>query len=356
MIRFSCPKCKLVLQAAEQKVGSITSCPKCSKRMKVPDGPSKAPIEDSRMSMEGPKEWYYVRDKRKQGPVSLQELRQLAGDGKLSAADMVLKDGTQKWLTAGALPEVFPAGAKEPVRPGAVPPRPVLQARPTMPGSAAPAENRPSSVKLRHPVPAVSPPAPPPALPDLDDYIDEPPLPSDAEGPHTPRDESTKVSPRSKKKRKRARRGRPSGALRTLVAAWLGVVVFRTVALIQFDPQLSLWIWPLEWLAGLAIAFLSYRRRIRLGVLVGLLGPLVVLSALGAFLGMGMSKEEGLEYLRYVMLPYGVIALLLGFLVLRAARRGGHPPAQVKSIRTRKKRKQPSTMRMQSESEVAALE
>lgn len=36
MIRFTCPNCKTILQAAPQQAGAIIACPKCQRQMKVP--------------------------------------------------------------------------------------------------------------------------------------------------------------------------------------------------------------------------------------------------------------------------------------------------------------------------------
>ena len=36
MIRFTCPNCKMVLQAADNQAGAMASCPKCKTQMKVP--------------------------------------------------------------------------------------------------------------------------------------------------------------------------------------------------------------------------------------------------------------------------------------------------------------------------------
>jgi hypothetical protein len=41
--------------------------------------------------------WYYAKDKKKAGPVSLDQLRRLLVDGGLKPADMVLQEGTLKW-------------------------------------------------------------------------------------------------------------------------------------------------------------------------------------------------------------------------------------------------------------------
>lgn len=652
MIRFSCPQCKLVLQATEQKVGTVIACPKCSKRMKVPDGPTKAKVEEARSTQHsfsidqavaggdwfyvkdkkkvgpvtlddlkrlltanqlqptdliiktgmqkwlpihgvldlipqkppaaatpapastpaaGPKEWFYVRNKVRSGPVSMQELKQLAGSGQLAPTDMVLKEGTQRWLAAKSLGELFPGGAPAPaapspvaapppaasapekkapapaepskewfyvrnkqksgplplaelramvsdgrlapsdmvLRPGsqkysaaedveelfgpapvppevakeatdrgpAVPerpkpaplpattppsapaaptgspaparpvsappaptpaptpaparaPAPTMSAgpapspppvRPVPPSSPAvsrpapsppaaplapvapratppssPAVPRPmpaSSPAVPRPAPAKSPAAPPPApvsspagrplpppippaplkgksplapppypgqpLPESEEELEETPNPADAAA-LTPQDDSEidvepvgKGKPQAAKKRRPRRAKRSNRVLRTAIAAWLGIVVFRTVAdavrasgFVQFDPQLSLWLWPIEWTAGLAIAWMSFRRRIRLGVVVGLLGPLVVMASMVAFSSMGMSKAEGLEYLSWVMAPYGLIALVLGFLVMQASRRGRKTKAG-KPARKTKKRRRGSSMRVQ---------
>ncbi len=51
--------------------------------------------------------WFYVKDRQKLGPVSLDHLCQLAASGWLQPTDMVLQDGTPKWVAAGTVPELF---------------------------------------------------------------------------------------------------------------------------------------------------------------------------------------------------------------------------------------------------------
>jgi hypothetical protein len=41
--------------------------------------------------------WYYAKDKKKFGPVSLAQLQCLVAEGKLKPEDMVIQDGAQKW-------------------------------------------------------------------------------------------------------------------------------------------------------------------------------------------------------------------------------------------------------------------
>jgi hypothetical protein len=204
---------------------------------------------------------------------------------------------------------------------------------------------------LKQPVPSVSPPPPAPIPPhDDEDEVDEEDALEDTptrSAALTPREELEEIDvepvSRPAAKKKKGRGGAPGSnrPLRALIAAWLGVVLFRTVALLQFEPELSLFLWPVEWVAGLAIAWLSFRRRIRAGVIVGLLGPTIVLISMGAFTAMGIGKAEGLEYLRWILIPYGVIAILLGYVVMQASRRRrGKPGRKGKGQR----RKTPSTM------------
>ena len=48
MIRFSCPTCKNLLQAAPEQAGATVACPKCKTQMKVPVSPPKVPSAQNR--------------------------------------------------------------------------------------------------------------------------------------------------------------------------------------------------------------------------------------------------------------------------------------------------------------------
>src|SRR5438094_295370 len=60
--------------------------------------------------------WFYVQDKRKLGPVTREQLQQLAGSGQVRRTDMVLKAGTPQWHPAADVPGLLAAFAPE-VRP-----------------------------------------------------------------------------------------------------------------------------------------------------------------------------------------------------------------------------------------------
>lgn len=54
-------------------------------------------------------QWYYSRNKQRLGPVSLEQLRQLVASGELQPTDMIFRQGTQKWIPVGSIPELRPA-------------------------------------------------------------------------------------------------------------------------------------------------------------------------------------------------------------------------------------------------------
>jgi hypothetical protein len=59
--------------------------------------------------------WFYMRDNERNGPVALDELRQLAATGALAREDTVWTVGMNQWTPAGDVPGVFQAAAAAPV-------------------------------------------------------------------------------------------------------------------------------------------------------------------------------------------------------------------------------------------------
>lgn len=60
-------------------------------------------------------EWYWAKGKQKCGPFSYEQLRQMAGAGVLSPADMVFNQGASQWVPARDVPGLsFPADPAEP--------------------------------------------------------------------------------------------------------------------------------------------------------------------------------------------------------------------------------------------------
>jgi hypothetical protein len=66
-----------------------------------------------------PDEWFYIKEKKKLGPVTFAQLRDLASQGQLARSDMVMQGGSTKWGTAEAVAGLFPAAPAAPTVPAA---------------------------------------------------------------------------------------------------------------------------------------------------------------------------------------------------------------------------------------------
>jgi hypothetical protein len=121
---LSCPHCKVLSQFDAAGSGAPRQCPACKRpvpqtAVSVPaSAASSAGRPNAAPAAPGPG-WFYAQNKKKHGPVQLTQLRQLASSGKLQPSDMVLQEGSGKWLAASALPELFPVPA--PRRPASSP-------------------------------------------------------------------------------------------------------------------------------------------------------------------------------------------------------------------------------------------
>ncbi len=71
--------------------------------------------------------WYVAKRARGRqqriGPLTFDQLRAMAADGRLQPADLVYREGTENWLPAERVEEVFPAGPALPPLPPDAPPR-----------------------------------------------------------------------------------------------------------------------------------------------------------------------------------------------------------------------------------------
>jgi phage FluMu protein Com len=150
MIRFSCPKCRMVLQAAVEQAGATVGCPRCKFQMQVPSaapvakvaqqaaGPALDSPGDVRASQgvaqqppagapasaaPAPAPWYFTRDGKKFGPYTAAQLKQYAGSGQLLPTDLLWKEGMEGWRPASTVKGLF--AAQQP------PPQPAAQAQPS---------------------------------------------------------------------------------------------------------------------------------------------------------------------------------------------------------------------------------
>ena len=71
-------------------------------------------------------QWYYAKNGQKCGPVSSQQLQQLAVSGQLRCNDRVWKEGLAEWVPAEKLKGLFPAaGMASPSQSLSPPPTPI---------------------------------------------------------------------------------------------------------------------------------------------------------------------------------------------------------------------------------------
>lgn len=67
------------------------------------------------------REWYYLLNNEKTGPLSMAELRELAGRGQLKPQDSVWKAGMAQWAPAQTVPDLFTSPPPPPHSPHASP-------------------------------------------------------------------------------------------------------------------------------------------------------------------------------------------------------------------------------------------
>ena len=136
MIRFTCMKCKAVLQAAAEQAGATVGCPRCKFQMKVPSaapvakappqpaGPTPDWLNDMRAEQKADQRppvaappsaapttapWHFTRDGKRYGPYTTAQLKQFAGSGRLLPTDLVWKEGVEGGKPASAVKGLFPA-------------------------------------------------------------------------------------------------------------------------------------------------------------------------------------------------------------------------------------------------------
>jgi len=62
-------------------------------------------------------QWYYAQDGQRQGPISREQLDELAASGQLMADDLVWTEGMDQWKTAAQVEGLLPAAPPEPTPP-----------------------------------------------------------------------------------------------------------------------------------------------------------------------------------------------------------------------------------------------
>ena len=67
-------------------------------------------------------QWFYRKDNQQQGPITQEQLAQLAAAGQLRPTDLVWREGMAQWQTASSVGGLFAPGAASPPPPPPLPP------------------------------------------------------------------------------------------------------------------------------------------------------------------------------------------------------------------------------------------
>jgi hypothetical protein len=87
-------------------------------------------------------QWYYIEKGQRLGPFSSDELKQLAGSGRLQRSDTVWKQGMPQWVPASHIKGLFSA-AVQAHTPGKPPPSPGVPSSPAPSAAPAPSATPP---------------------------------------------------------------------------------------------------------------------------------------------------------------------------------------------------------------------
>lgn len=126
VLRFACPGCAAVLEAAGNAAGAVVLCPYCNASMSVPgpapaatlpQAPLPAPAEpparrhksSARKSAgkHAPSQYYLKRNGEEYGPFTSKQLREMARIGQLAPTDLVWKKGFKDWKPAAKARGLF---------------------------------------------------------------------------------------------------------------------------------------------------------------------------------------------------------------------------------------------------------
>jgi serine/threonine protein kinase/peroxiredoxin len=97
---LSCPQCRVFFQPQNSSATGESKCPSCGKVVR------NSAVKDDSL-------WFYVHNKAKVGPVAWAQVRELAGQGRLARTDMLLREGSGKWVKADTIDGLFSSTAHD---------------------------------------------------------------------------------------------------------------------------------------------------------------------------------------------------------------------------------------------------
>ena len=96
--------------------------------MSSPQGPPNSPQPEAT-----PPQWFFSNAGQQRGPVSAEQLKQLAGEGRLLPGDLVWKDGMAQWAEAKNIEWLFPSPTRITQLPPLLPPDAIAGPPPILP-------------------------------------------------------------------------------------------------------------------------------------------------------------------------------------------------------------------------------
>jgi hypothetical protein len=106
--QVKCP-CGTLLSVTTEMAGSEFVCSRCARKLAFAPPQAKPAPKPAAVAEDKPTRWFLARDKQRMGPYSSAQLKQFADAGNIVPADMILKEGRQKWVTAGSVKGLFKA-------------------------------------------------------------------------------------------------------------------------------------------------------------------------------------------------------------------------------------------------------
>jgi hypothetical protein len=127
-----CP-CGSTLSVTAEMARAEFVCPRCARKLAFSAPKSQPAPRPAAVTDDKPTRWFLARNKQRMGPYSSAQLKQFADAGNIVPADMILKEGRQKWVSAGSVKGLFTAAP----RPVASPDLPVAEPKPIQENGAA---------------------------------------------------------------------------------------------------------------------------------------------------------------------------------------------------------------------------
>jgi hypothetical protein len=96
LLWLSCPHCRVLFHIDDANAGKKVACRACWNSIRIPGTAPKSTV------------WYYTRDRKPQGPVTLEQLNELAQTGVLIPTELVWQEGMPQWVEARSISGLFP--------------------------------------------------------------------------------------------------------------------------------------------------------------------------------------------------------------------------------------------------------